>query len=74
MIYYIVLRRTRKKLSCCNENIQSGCFKKLGCGIKRKLKFNGANNCFRLPYLPKAQPLIWDWSGLLDESIKILII
>ena len=26
--------------------------KKLRCNIKRKLKFNGAYNCFHLPYLP----------------------
>ena len=39
------LAPNKKKLSCCNENIQYGCFKKLWCGIKRKLKFNGANNC-----------------------------
>ena len=52
MIYYIVLSETRKKLSCYNENIQHCCFKKLRCNIKRKLKFNGANNCIHLPYLP----------------------
>ena len=38
-------------MSCCNENIQYGCFKKLRCGIKRKLKFNGANNCIPPSYL-----------------------
>ena len=49
-IYYIVLSETRKKLSCYNENIQHCCFKKLRCNIKRKLKFNGANNCILLLY------------------------
>ena len=35
----------KKKLSCCNENIQHCCFKKkLRWNIIRKLKFNGANN------------------------------
>ena len=52
MIYYIVLGKTRKKLSCCNENIQYNCFKKLRCIIKKKLKFNGTNNGILLGYLP----------------------
>ena len=38
-------------MSCCNENIQYGCFNKLRWGIKRKLKFNGANNCIPPSYL-----------------------
>ena len=50
-IYYIVLSETRKKLSCYNENIQHCCFKKLRCNIKKKLKFNGANNCIHLPFV-----------------------
>ena len=49
-IYYIIL--SEKKLSYYNENIQHCCFKKLRCDIKRKLKFNGANNCIHPTYLP----------------------
>ena len=41
----------QEKLSCCNENIRYGCFKKLRCCIESKLKFNGANNCIPPSYL-----------------------
>ena len=43
--------RNKIKLSCCNENIQHCCFKKLKWNIISKLKFNGANNCIHLPHL-----------------------
>ena len=50
----------KKKLSSCNENIQYGCFKKLRCGIKRKLKFNGANSCIHPSYLTVCFTNFWN--------------
>ena len=43
-IYYIVLSETRKKFTCCNENIQHCCFKRFRGKIIRKSKFNCPNN------------------------------
>ena len=50
-LLYCFERNKKKKLSFYNENIKHYCFKKLRCNINKKLKFNGANNCFQLSYL-----------------------
>ena len=39
-------------MSCCDENIQHFCFKKTLIQHHKKSKFNGANNCIQLSFLP----------------------